>query len=118
MKTVKLLAMVAVVGLFTYALVAADDAPKPERAKGLRGVVVKVDGANVTIKKMAKEEADRVEVVVLTDDKTKVTIEDKDAKVADLKADMRVLITPEDAGKDKAALTIKVMKPRTPKAPN
>jgi hypothetical protein len=66
---------------------------------------------------MAKEEADRVEVVVLTDDKTKVTIGDKeDAKVSDLKADMRVVITPEDAGKDKAAVTIKVMPPRKPKA--
>jgi hypothetical protein len=118
MKVAKLLAMAAVVGLFSYALVAAEgDAPKPERPKGLRGTVVKVDGANLVIKKMAKEEADRVEVTVLTDAKTKVTIGDNaDAKVADLKADMRVFITPEDAGKEKAAVTIKVMPPRKPKA--
>jgi hypothetical protein len=117
MKTVKLLAMVAVVGLVSYALVAAEgDAPK--RPAGLRGVITAVAGADgiLTIKKMAKEEADRVEVKVLTNADTKVTIEDKDAKVADLKADMRVLITPEDAGKDKAAVTIKVMPPRKPKA--
>ena len=118
MKAARLLAMAAVVGLVSYALVAAEgDAPKRERPKGLRGVVVKVDGANLVIKKMAREEADRVEVTVLTNADTKVTIEDKDAKVADLKADMRVLITPEDAGKEKAAVTIKVMPPRKPRNP-
>jgi len=116
MKVARLLAMAAVVGLVSYALVAAEgDAPKKERAKGLRGVVQKVDGANLVIKKMAREEADRIEVTVLTNDKTVVMIGDKESKVADLKADMRVLITPEDAGKDKAAEKIVVMPPREKK---
>jgi predicted SpoU family rRNA methylase len=65
---------------------------------------------------MAREEADRVVLKILTNADTKVTIEDKDAKVADLKVDMRVLINPETASDKVAAATIKVMPPRKPKA--
>lgn len=117
MKTVKLLAMVAVVGLVSYALVAAEgDAPK--KPAGLRGVITALPGADgiLTIKKMAKEEADRVEVKVLTNAETKVTIADKDATVKELKVDMRVLINPETVTDKVAAATIKVMPPRKPKA--
>jgi hypothetical protein len=119
MKTVKLLAMAAVVGLFSYALVAAEgDAPKPERAKGIRGKITKVGDKSITIQTFAREEADRKTLEIAVDEKTTVKIEDKDAKVADLKADMRVLVTPETASDKVPAATITVMKPRTPKAPN
>ena len=113
MKTVKLLAMVAVVGLFSYALIAADgDTPKPERPKGIRGKITKVGDKSITIQTMAREEADRKTLEIAVDEKTTVKIEDKDAKVADLKVDMRVSITPETASDKVPAATITVMKPR------
>jgi preprotein translocase subunit YajC len=116
MKVAKLLAMAAVVGLFSYAVVAAEgDAPKPERPKGIRGKITKVGEKSITIESRASRDADPKTIEIAVDDKTTVKIEDKDAKVADLKADMRVFITPETASDKVAAVTITVMKPRAPK---
>jgi len=82
MKAATLLAMVALLGMVSFC--AAQDAPK-----SMTGTVVKVDGANVTVKAGEKE------VVVVTDDKTAVTVDGKEAKVADLKAGMAVTVTPD-----------------------
>ncbi len=82
MKAAMLLALVAVLGMVGFCV--AEDAPKC-----LAGTVVKVDGANVTVKVADKE------VVVVTDEKTAVTVDGKEAKVADLKAGMAVTVTPD-----------------------
>lgn len=62
-------------------------------SKGLMGTVVKVDGKNVVIKAGRGEAAK--EVTVATDEKTKVIIDEKAAKLEDLKTDMRVTVLPE-----------------------
>jgi hypothetical protein len=80
-------------------VIGADEA-KPAT---LKGTVVKVEEAKVTVKVGDKE------VVVVTDSKTVVTLDGKDAKVADLKAGLRVSVTPVEG----VATTIKA---RTPKA--
>lgn len=55
----------------------------------VKGAISKVDGAKV----MVKVGEDKREVVVTTNDKTKVTLDGKEAKVADLKAGMTVAAT-------------------------
>ena len=90
---------------------AADPAPAgkeaPKKEKNVRGEVVKVDGAKVTIKTKDKE------IVVETDDKTQVIIEGNPGKVADLKAGQKVVITPAEG----TATKIQVPKPKAPKKP-
>ena len=73
-----------------------------KKAKALHGAVVKVDGDKLTIKVKDKE------TVVATDANTKVTIEGKDAKLADLKADQVVTVTPAEG----TAQTIVVAAPK------
>jgi hypothetical protein len=86
--------VLAIVGLTGVAALAQDTPKEAPTAKPLMGAVVKVDGAKVTIK---SGRGDAVkETVVVTDDKTVVTIDGKDAKVADLKADLRVAVTPAE----------------------
>jgi hypothetical protein len=66
-------------------------------ARPLMAQVVKVQDANVVVKPMARRGADAnatTEVTVVTDAKTVVTVDGKDAKVADLKAEMYVVVTP------------------------
>jgi ABC-type enterochelin transport system substrate-binding protein len=92
MKAAKLLAVFAVLGMVSFCV--AQDAPKC-----LTGTVVKVDGANVTVKAAEKE------VVVATNDKTVVTIDGKEAKVADLKAGMAVTVTPDTGTATKIVAT-------------
>ena len=74
----------------------------------LAGVVVKVEEAKVTVK------AGEQEVVVVTDAKTAVTVDGKEAKVADLKAGQKVVVTPVEG----IATKIKAHTPRVeaPKA--
>ena len=112
MKVARLLAVAAVVGLFSYALVAAEGGDAP---KVIRGKITKVGEKSITIQTMAREEADRKTLEIAVDDKTVVKIEEKDAKVADLKVDMRVRITPDTASDKIPAATITVMPPRKPK---
>jgi hypothetical protein len=92
MKAAKLLAVFAVLGMVSFCV--AQDAPK-----SLAGTVVKVDGANVTVKAADKE------VVVATDENTAVTVDGKAAKVADLKAGMAVTVTPETGTATKIVAT-------------
>jgi hypothetical protein len=109
MKCMSLLMIAVLVAGISVAAI-AQDAPK---ADNLRGRVVKVDGTNLTISVKQKDSTDRKEVVVKTDDKTTVTIDDKEAKLADLKADMRVTITPADGVATK--IVAKTAKPAAPK---
>jgi hypothetical protein len=106
------LVAVVVMGVVGIA-VAADGADKPkDKPKVLRGTVVKVDGKNVIISTRASRNAEAKEVTVVTDEKTKIVIPDKEgATLADLKADMRVSVTPETG----TAEQIKVMPPRKPR---
>ena len=92
MKAATLLAVVAVLGMVSFC--AAQDAPK-----SLTGTVVKVDGANVTVKAADKE------VVVVTDENTAVTVDGAEAKVADLKAGMAVIVTPDTGTATKIVAT-------------
>jgi prolyl oligopeptidase PreP (S9A serine peptidase family) len=61
--------------------------------RGLMGQIVKVEGKNVVVNSRAGGETK--EVTVVTDDKTKVFVDDKPAKLEDLKADMFVTVLPE-----------------------
>ncbi len=61
---------------------------------GLNGQIVKVDGKEVTIKTGRGDAAK--EVVVKTDEKTKVFIGETAGKLEDLKADMRVTVLPAE----------------------
>jgi len=83
---VLMLAACLVTGL---TVMAADEKPADSP---LKGKVVKVDGTNVVVS--TEVGGEKKEVTVATDDKTVVTVDGKDAKLADLKADMDVTITP------------------------
>ena len=90
----KLLTVVALLGLAT-AFAVADDAPV---LRTQQGVIVKVDGANLVQKfKVAPQtpmgHVREVTRTYVTNDKTVVTLDDKEAKLADLKADMPVTVT-------------------------
>lgn len=82
-------------------------ADKPKAAKGVKGKVVKVDGTNLVIA-VGK---DGTEKTIATDDKTKVTIEGKEATLADLKAGLMVAISPAEG----TAATIEVAAPKPKK---
>lgn len=101
---ISLLAILIVLGVAGAAMCQDKEAPK-EKPKGLFGKVVKVDGKNVVIKiRPAKQGDEPKEMTVTTDDKTEVTIEGKPAKLEDLKADMRVMVTPETGTAAKIAV--------------
>ncbi len=103
-----LLVAFALIGFVGTAYAADPPAGKeaPKKEKNVRGEVVKVDGAKVTIKTKDKE------IVVTTDDKTQVIIEGNAGKVADLKAGQKVVITPAEG----TATKIQVPKPKAKKA--
>jgi hypothetical protein len=105
MRIASLLAVAGILGLAGVAL--ADAASKPMR-DGIGGKIVKMDGANITIKCHGQ---DGNEVVVTTDDKTVVTIEGKDAKVADLKVDLHVWVTPKEGMATKIVASTKMPMP-------
>ena len=90
MKTLKLLLVAAVVtGMAEMALAQATTRPR-----GLLGTLVKVDGKNLVIQ-VRQRDAEPKEVTVATDDKTEFVVDAEAGKLADLKAEMRVMITPE-----------------------
>jgi hypothetical protein len=98
-----LLVAIGVMG-FVSRVHAADPAPAPgakadeKKPKNVRGEVVKVEGNKVTIKNKNKE------IVVTTDDKTEVMIEGTAAKLADLKAGQKVVVTPAEGTATKIAV--------------
>lgn len=71
----------------------------------LHGTVSSVDGTTVTVTVTNKKSGKTMDKKVNTDDKTKVTVDGKDGKVADLKAGQTVVITPGE-GKDAPASQI------------
>ena len=73
---------------------------------GLKGTVSGVDGTTVTVTTTNKKSGKTKDVKVMTDDKTKVTLDGKEAKLADLKAGQMVSVTPGEGGKDAAASQI------------
>jgi hypothetical protein len=93
MKVGKLLALAAILCMVGVAM--AQDAPKRERPKGIAGKIKSVDGMKLVITKRAREGQEATEVTVTADDKTVVTLDRKEATMADLKADMFVFVTPE-----------------------
>ena len=131
-KFAAMLSIVAVLSLLTVALAQevapGQPAPKPV-VKPLIGVVVKVatveNVTKVTLK-VTKEKEEAKEVVVVTNEKTKVIIEamvegkivGKDAKVTDLKPEMKVAVTPAEGVAEK--IVVAFVKPKEadkPKAP-
>jgi hypothetical protein len=96
----KVLAALAIVGMVSVSAVRAEDpkpvTPKPAKAdkpaKGT-GLRVKVDGTNLVV--TTGKKGQETEKTVVTDDKTVVTIEGKEGKLADLKAGQVVRITPD-----------------------
>jgi hypothetical protein len=92
----------AIMGIMVSQAVGQGTEPTPTNPATLCGTVVKVDGANVVVK------AGGNEVTVVTDDKTVVTLDGKEAKVADLKADMHVVVTPAEG----TATEIKAKSPK------
>lgn len=65
-------------------------AAKEKKGKALRGKITKVEDGKITVKHGSDE------VTVSTDDKTSVTLDGKDAKVADLKEGLFVAVTPAE----------------------
>lgn len=106
MKVAKLLALVAILGMVGFAM--AQDAPKKERTRGIFGKIVKVDGKNIVVATRTRGSEDTKEVTVATDDKTVVTLDEKEAKLADLKADMFVRITPATGTAEKVIASTKM----------
>jgi hypothetical protein len=90
MKVGKLLALAAILCMVGVAM--AQDAPK--RTPGLRGTIKSVDGMTLVITQRARGDQEAKEVTVTADEKTVVTLDGKEAKVADLKAGYFVNITP------------------------
>ena len=107
--------MVAVMlaGVMVLGLVSIVTAAEGGAHKGLHGKIAKVDGVNVTVTVKERGSKDTKDIVVVTDDKTVVTLEGKAAKVADLKEGMYVRVTPAEgtATEIKATAT----KPERPK---
>jgi hypothetical protein len=91
---------------------AAEKAEKGEKkakaAKAVKGKVVKVDGDKLVIAKGKNAE----EVTITTDANTKITIEGKAAKLADLQAGQMVSVSPADG----TATEIVVAAPKKEKA--
>ncbi len=91
-KAVALIALVGIVALVAGLAVAAD-----REAPTTTGTVVKIDGKNLILKVAYVERATGKEATkeqtIATTDKTAVTLDGKDAKLADLKEGMTAVVT-------------------------
>ena len=86
MKAVaKVLALLAVLGFVSAAFAAEATESKPDKVQGR---VKSVDGAKITVTTGRGDNAK--ETVVTTNDKTTVKVGDKEGKVSDIKANMRL----------------------------
>lgn len=90
-SVVRIAVGLVLVALLAGQALAGEGGRRPQNA--IFGTVVKVDGDKLIIKTGGE---DGKEVTVATDANTKVTIDDKDAKLADLKPGNRVMVTPKD----------------------
>jgi pectate lyase len=114
MKVGKLLALVAILGMVGFAM--AQDEPKKKRTPGVFGKIVKIEDKNIVVASRTRGSEETKEVTVVTDDKTVVTLDEKEAKLADLKADMFVRITPATGTAEKVnAFTKMPERKRKPK---
>ena len=108
MKNVALVLVgAAVMGLLAGLAMGAEAKPAT-----LRGTVVKVEDTKVVVKTATAE------ATVATDEKTVVTIDGYKAKVAELKAGMKVVVTPAEGTATKIEATSPprpMPKPRTTK---
>ena len=85
----KILAVLAIISLGS-SVMAADSTTKPsKKVPSIRGKVEKVDGTKITVTTRDGEK------VIDTDDNTKFTLDGQPATLADVKADERVLATPD-----------------------
>jgi hypothetical protein len=100
MKVATVLAVVAVLGMASFAM--AQDANAPARVRPLVGQVVSVADGNVVVKTMGKNAK---EVTVATNKDTVVTIDGADKKVADLTKDLYVVVTPAEGTATKIVAT-------------
>jgi len=116
MKVGKLLALAAILCMVGVAMAqdAPKDAPKQERPKGIAGKIKSVDGMKLVITKRAREGQEATEVTVTADDKTVVTLDRKEATMADLKADMFVFVTPETGTAEKIVASTKMRERKKP----
>lgn len=95
------------------AAAAADKPAKGDKkAKGVRGKVVKVDGDKLVLSSGKKGE--EKEVAVTTGASTKVVIDGKEAKLADLKAGQVVMVSPAEGTAE--TITVAAAKPKKEKA--
>ena len=97
MKFASILAAVAVLGMASY-MMGGEPTSKPTSKPAndhFRAKIVKVDGTNLVLTVHHKGEEAK-EVTVKTDDKTVVVIDQEEAKLADLKEGMNVLVTPKE----------------------
>lgn len=113
----KLVLMLALLAMVAPAFAEGDapaggDKPKPKpKMSSVKGEVVKVDGTNLIIK--TGKEGKTQEVTIATDAQTKVTVDKKDATLADVKPGMAVQASPAPA--EGVAKTIKASTPKPPK---
>jgi Cu/Ag efflux protein CusF len=96
MKFATILAAAAVLAMASC-MMADEPTSKPTTKPydRFRAKVVKVDGTNLIVTVHHRGE-DAKEVTVKTDDKTVVVIDQEEAKLADLKEGMNVLVTPKE----------------------
>ena len=114
MKVAKLLAVLSVLGIAGSAFAQGGGGRRggDPNLRPLVGQIVKVDGAGVTVKPTMSRDANAV-VVVATDANTTVTIDKTVSKVADLKADLYVTVTPRTGTATKIEATTKKPEPPT-----
>ena len=73
------------------------------KKRTVKGTVSSVDGETLVVSVTNKKTGEKKDRKIKTDDKTKVTLDGKDAKLADLKAGQEVTITPGDNRGDPAS---------------
>lgn len=94
MKLGKLFVVIALLGV--AGMVMAQPASRPGRMRGVAGKIVKIDGMKITASQMARPGMEAKEVVITTDDKTTFKLDEKEAKLSDLKVDMFVRAMPAE----------------------
>ncbi|MGE5608099.1 MAG: hypothetical protein ACM359_02490 [Bacillota bacterium] len=104
MKLWRNLLMVVAVLSLVGVVQAQQPAKKTEKkdAKTVAGQIVKVDGSKITVKSKG---TDAKETTITVDDKTKITVDGKSAKLADLKEGQHVKVTPGTSAAKKITAT-------------
>lgn len=105
MKTLLQVSVVLALTLFVTSAFAKEKSTAP---KLLNGAVVKVDGLNLVVNNKVKGE-----VTVVTDKDTAITLDGAKATLADLKAGMKVRVSPAEG--TAKTITAKAVSTQTPK---